>query len=232
MSPGGGHLQRPFAPLLSFHVSIVQVGPLRRGRCPHRGRFHPLFPPQMGRQLPDVLHRVHRQTVGQGGFSGIGGGQIQRLDARVPGRHGHGQYALHRPQAPLQAQLPQKRRRLPWQFDAVRGRQNAQQNGQIIDGAGLFGARRGQIQRNAADGKAETAVFHRGPDPVPCLLDGGIGQAHHIKSRQAVGNIAFHLDLVAVETRQTQGADAAQHTVPPSWAHSTQNTWFTIQQTR
>lgn len=86
----------------------------------------------------------------------------------MPHRAAH--RAMAAPPPPAQgageAQLPQKGGVLRQRRQLLRGRQQPQQDGQIVDRPLLPLARRGQIHRDAADGEPGAAGLDRRPDPL------------------------------------------------------------------
>ena len=207
----GGNLQGALGVLLSLDVAEIQHLPLRAAGLPFRLRLNGSFSAQMGCQLGHVLHGINGDALGQGGLRRVLRGDIQALESLLLRRQRHRQYAGHRTDSSLQTQFAQERTALLRQTAEVGGAENAQKNGQIIKRAGLPGAGGGKIAGNAADGKFEAGILDRGPDPLPGLLDRGVGQTDNIKGGQAVGNIALHLNLISVDAAQAEGMHIADH---------------------
>ena len=206
-----GDLQSPLYVFLAHDVLEVRQAPLLRRRGPYRGGGQGGFVFQMGHQGAHIRHAVDRQSFRQGGFSGIVRRDEEGADTGVPGGQGHGQHAGDGPEGPGKAQFPQKGGVLRRRGQFSRGGQQAHEDGQVVDRARLFGARRGQVHGDAADGELGSAVFHRRPDPLPGLPDGGVRQTHDVKGRQAAGEKALGGDLVSGNAGETQGTNGGDH---------------------
>ena len=174
----------------------------------------------MRRQLPHRLHAVDRQSVGQRGLRRVFRRDVQLLHAKLPRRQRHRQHAAHRPQLAFQTQLAEEGALRLRQTDQLAGRENAEQDRQIVERTGLFRARGREVQRDPADREAEPAVFHRRAHALPRLLDGGVRQADDLKSRQPVRDITFHRDLIAPDPIQSHRPYPAEHTHVPSLVFS------------
>lgn len=140
------------------------------------------FAAQMGGQLPHLLHGDDGQATRQRGLARIFPRDIQRTDSGLPGGDGHGQHAVDGAQLAFEAQLAEEGRRLARQTDKLLRRKNAEQDRQVIERAGLFRPGRGKVQRDAADRKAEAAVFDGSAHTLARLAHGGIRQADELQS--------------------------------------------------
>ena len=220
MSARCSDLQRALRVLLPLHIRKVRQKLPFRLRFPARGRFHRLLAREMRRQLPHRLHAVDRQSVGQRGLRRIFRRDVQLLHAKLPRRQRHRQHAAHRPQLAFQTQLTEERALRLRQTDEFTRREDTEQDRQIIERAGFFRARGGQIQCDPADREPEAAVFHRCAHALPCLFDGGVRQADDLKARQPVRNITFHRDLIAPDPIQSHRPYPAEHTHVPSLVFS------------
>ena len=216
MAAGCRNLQCALRVLLPLHIRKVRQKLPFRLRLPARGRFHRLLAREMRRQLPHRLHAVDRQSVGQCGLCRVFRRDVQLLHAEFPRRQRHRQHAAHRPQLAFQTQLTEERALRLRQADQLAGRENAEQDRQIVERTGLFRARGREVQRDPADREAEPAVFHRRAHALPCLFDGGVRQADDLKARQPVRNITFHRDLIAPDSIQPHRPHPAEHTHVPS----------------
>ena len=61
----------------------------------------------------------------------------------------------------------------------------------------------------------QAAVLGGGTNTLPGLLDGGIGQAHNIKGRQSIGNIALGHNAHAPDAGDAQSTHTADHSIIP-----------------
>ena len=154
----------------------------------------------------------HLQPVGQGGLRGVVRGDEQAAYARPFGRQRHGQHPGHRAQPPVQGQLAHKGG-VPFtlQGELAPRAQNAHQNGQVVHRARLAPAGGGQVHGNAGDGEVKAAGFDCRAHPLPGLLHGGVGQAHHVEGGQAAGQGALGGHRIALHPVQPQGGYIAYH---------------------
>ncbi len=211
-----GNLQRPFYILLPHHIgkirSFLACGGFRQ---PDRGGSKRFRSPQMLHQLGHMLHRIYRQPLGQRSLCCVLSRHEQLPDAQPPCRQCHGQHTRHRTQSACQAHLTDEgciRRQLA---DFLGCRQNAQQNGQVIQCAFLPLSRRGQIHRNAADRESDPAVFHSRPHALTGFPHGGIRQPYNLKSGQPAGEKTLHTDLISADARQPQRTHGYHHKSTP-----------------
>ncbi len=66
--------------------------------------------------------------------------------------------------------------------------------------------------------EVEAAVGDRGPDPVPGLPAGGVGQADDGEARQAGGEVDLDPDGVAVDAEEAGRGDGCEHGGPSAWS--------------
>ena len=210
---GGGDLQGPLGVLLAHDIPEVrQGGEVLRLRLPGRGGREGRLAPEMGEKLRDILRPVDREALGQGGLGGVLRRDVEGADAGCPGGQGHGQDAGDAPEGAGEGEFAQEGRVLRQGWQVTVRRQDAEKDGQVIDRAGLLGARRGQVHGDAAHGELGPAVFHGGPDPLPGLPDGGVRQAHDVKGREPAGEEALRKDRVALQSGESQGTHRNDHT--------------------
>ena len=195
--PGGGDFQGPLHVLLAHHVPEVQKARLVLSRRPGRGGGEGLFSPEVGRQGRHILHAVDRQPPGKRRLGGVARRDEELPHPRPLRRQGHGENPRHAPQGPGQGQLPHKRRVRRGLRQVAVCRQEAHEDGQVVEGPRLLLPRRGQVYGDAADGELGPAVLHRRPDPLPGLPHGGVRQAHHVEGGEPAGEKALGADLVA-----------------------------------
>ena len=165
----------------------------------------------MADQLGHVVDGVDGGAVGQGGLGGVFLRDVQGLQPLPLGGQGHGQHARAGPELAGQGQLAHKGAGALPQAELSAGAQQPHQDGQVIQGADFFHMGGGQIHRDSADGEAEALVLDGRPDPLPGLVDGGVGQAHHGEGGQAVGQVALHRHGVARHAVESQGVDGIDH---------------------
>ena len=208
---GRGDLQRPLHVLLAHHVGKVGEGRRGPGGLPGACRLHGLLAPEMAHQLSHVPDAVDGEPLGQRGLGGVGLRHVQLPDAGPGGAQGHGQHARHGPQSAGEAQLAQEGGALRQLLQLLRCAEDAQQDGQVVESALLAEPGRGQVDGDAADGEFGAAVLDGGPDPLPGLPRGGVGQTHHVEGGQSAGEKALHADLVAADAAQAQRTHRHHH---------------------
>ena len=206
-----GNLQCPFHVFLSLYIAEVRQFCRILLRLPRRFRCDGDGAVQMRRKLAHIRHGDHRQIPCQRRLSGILGGNVQRPEAGLPCGNGHGQHAVDRTELPLQTQLSEEGARLLRQPAQLRGGENAEKNGKIVERAALAGVGRGEIQRDPADRELEAAVLDGGPDPLTRFLDRRIRQSDNLKSWQAVGDKALHGNRIPLYPAQSQRVHATDH---------------------
>ena len=162
-------------------------------------------------RMGHVLHAVDGEAVGQRGLGGVLYRDVQRPDAQPGGAQRHGQHAGNGAQGAGETQLTQKGGVLRQRLQLLRCRQDAQQDGQVVQRALLADPGGGQIHGDAADGEFGAAVLHGGADTLPRFLDGGIRQAHHVKGGQSAGEEALHRHLVAADAGEAQRTHSDHH---------------------
>ena len=214
MAAGRRNFQGPFGKILTLDVGKIRQMLLRSPGLPGRSGRQRSCAGQVIHEALHICHAIDGQALGKGRLQGVFQRHIQLLHPAFPGRQGHGQHTPYPADLALQAQLSQECAGVFGQAHTAIGSQNAQQNGQVVEGSGLFGSGRGQIQGNPADRKFEAAVLDGGPHPFPGFLHRSVRQTHHVKARQTVGDIAFHADLIALDAPEAQRADPAQHGRP------------------
>ena len=212
MSSGGGDLQSPLHRLLPHDIGKIRLLlPLSGLRLPDGGGGEGSLSPEMGHKLLHGLHRVYGQTLGQGGLGGVFRREVELAYTQPGSRHGHGQHTAYGPQPSGETQLPYEGRVGRKGRQLLRGSQDAQKNGQVVDRPLLALGGRGQIHGNAADGVPGPAVLHRRPNPLPGLLHRRVRQPYNIKGGQAAGEEALHAHLISAEAAQAQRAHGNDH---------------------
>ena len=88
-----------------------------------------------------------------------------------------------------------------------------QKDGQIVMGTRLFHICRREIHRNSSRWKPHPTGFCCSAHPLPGFLNRGIRQTDDIKIRQAIGAVAFHRHLTALDAMDTQSMHAANHKI-------------------
>ena len=172
--------------------------------------------PQVSGELRYALHRVYLHAAGQGGLCRRVGGHIQRVDTGPLSSQSHGEHTGHGPELPRQRELSDKGRVRGRGAELSPGRQDTDQNGEIVPRAPFFSVGGSQIYCNAGDWKGEAAVFHCGPNPIPRLLDRRIRQSHNIKVGQASRQVALGGDLIPSNPADPQRAYLAEQVRPSS----------------
>ena len=215
MATGRSNLQGPAAVGLAPHIGQIQSV----ANCHRSGQRqrHPW--PAAASQQRQRLHQAgrwpHRQLVHQRGLRPIGIGYHQGPGPGSPGRQRHLQHPPHRPQAAVQAQLPQAphpREGLGGQLTT--GHQQPQGNRQIKAGALLAQMGRGQVHHHPGERHLQTAVAQGGTHPFARFLHRRIPQPHHLQAGQARGNIHLHGHRRDLQPQQGPTAARCQHLEP------------------
>ena len=211
MATSGGNLQSTLHRLLALYLGEVGTGlwgslTQPRGRGGDGG-----LTGKMAYQVHHMVHRVDCRAAGQGGLGGVGAGDKEGADALRLGVQSHGQHPSSRTQLAGQGQLPHKGAVPGLDFQLSGCRQQAHQNGQVIEGAHLFHMGGCQIDGDTADREGETAVFDGGAYPLPCLVYRRVGQTHNGEGGQAAGQIALHRHGITGDTMQAERTHVVNH---------------------
>ena len=83
------------------------------------------------------------------------------------------------------------------------GSQHGQQQGQVVNRAGLADVSGGQIDRDVAVRPLEAQIFDGGTDAVAAFAHGGVRQTHQRKGGQPAGYIRLDRNSKAVQAVQT-----------------------------
>ena len=175
MATSGGNLQSTLHRLLALYLGEVGTGLWGSLTQPRGRRGDGDLAGKVAYQIHHVVHRVDCRAAGQGGLGGVGAGDKEGADALRFGVQSHGQHPSSRTQLAGQGQLPHKSAVLDLDFQLSGCRQQAYQNGQVIEGAHLFHMGGRQIDGDTADREGETAVFDGGAYPLPCLVYRRVG---------------------------------------------------------
>ena len=192
---------------LPLHVGKIQqrIRRRREGRSGRRGKR--LFAAQMPDKLRDRAHPIDLQPFGKGSLAGVLRRDKEAAQPLALGGQGHGQRALHGAQLPGEAELPDESGVILRLMDVPGGSKDAHQDRQVIDRAGLFLVRRGEVYDETGHREAKAAVFHRGVDPLPGFLDRRVRQAHNVEMGQAVGDIDLHRHPIAADAADPEALD-------------------------
>lgn len=208
---GRGDLEGALDALLTLDVGKIGQRQIRRRERRRRGGAKLLFAAQMGDQLAHALDAIDLHALGKGGLGGVFGREKELFHAAALRRDGHGQRAGDAPQRAVERKLAEK--------GAVRGnagqltlrREDADEDRQIIERAGLFPVGRGEIDRQTARREAKAVVLDRRADALARLLDGGVGQSDDLKAGQTAGDIDLDGDLKAAHAADGKASDTGKH---------------------
>ena len=159
VSPGGGDLQCPLHVLLPHDLGEVGAGIRPRLRRPGGGggNFFPVS--EVGQKLLHGLHGVDGQALGQRGLGGVFRRDVELLHARPGGGHGHGEHPGDGAQGAGQGQLPHEGGPFVRGIDVALGGQDAQEDGEVVDGALLPQGGGGQVDGDPGDGEFGPAAL-------------------------------------------------------------------------
>lgn len=180
-------------------------------RLPGRGGGDGLLPGEMPGQLGHVPQGIDRRDPGPGwprrrfppgGRAGV-----------YPAGEPPWPWEAHRlrPQPPGEAQLPYEGRVGRKGRQLLRGSQDAQKDGQVVDRPLLALGGRGQVHGNAADGVLGPQFFTRRPNPLRASFTAVSGSPTISKAGQAAGEEALHAHLISAEAAQAQRAHGNDH---------------------
>jgi len=170
----------------------------------------------MVHQGGQAAHRIDLHPLHQGGLGRILFRHIDPFQAVLPGHRDHGQDAVGVAYRPVQRKFSHHQGFLQVGGHLAGGHAHAQGHGQVVGRPLLAQVRRGQVDGDLlVGGEKRPGVAHAGPNPLPRLLDGGIGQAHHAEGRDPVGDIHLHLDDGSLQPHDGTTGDSGQHLPPP-----------------
>ncbi len=207
----GGDLQGALDRLLAAH--LVQVRQDRRddGPVPRRGGRDGRLAREVGDELGDVGHGEDGQPRGDRRLDGAGGGDVEPLDPGLARGEGHGEHPDDGPQLAGEGQLAHEGGGGVVEAELAAGGEDPDEDGQVVDGAGLAAVGGREVDGHPADGEAEPAVLRGGADALTGLLDGGVRQPDDLIGGQAAVHVALGGDLVPGDALEPQGADRLQH---------------------
>ena len=201
---------------LAQHIGKVGVGgpALVRVKGVGPGRLDGAAAGQSVHHLGDAAGRIDLHPVRAAGFGGLGGvasGQIEGAHPLFGGGQGHGQHPRHRTQGAVQGHLAQEGGVPRGRLDLPRRRQDGQQQGQVVDRAGLADVGGGQVDGDAAAGPAVVQVAGGGPDAVGALPHRRIRQTHDGKGVHPARDIGLHGDAEALQAVQSKTVQQCVH---------------------
>ena len=188
MAAGRRDFQCPLDVFLALHVGKVgrvlvhgvleQVAGIDLG-----GRYvQPAFEEVDG--FLHAAHGNHVEVVDDGRFLGVLLRQHNAPEALLAGLNGNGQYPANGPQIAIERHFTHDdvvAQRLGLQL--LRGVQNAQRNGQVVGRTLLADVGRGHVHHHFGARHAVAPELQRRLNALLALLDGVVGQAHHVEVR-------------------------------------------------
>ena len=154
--------------------------------------------PQAPDQIPQVPHPPHRHPGRQSSLGQIPDRHDRPFPTGGPGGQQRGQHTPHRPDLPVQSQLPDEHRApgRPRRHHTRRS-QNRNRQSDVVTGAALGQGGRRQRQRDPPIGPFLPRIHHRRPDPIPRLRHGGVTHPDHRRPWQTRRQIRLHRDQMA-----------------------------------
>jgi hypothetical protein len=159
------------------------------------------------------LYGVDREAFDKGRLRGGGGWKENATLPEIPGKQGDGQGAAHRPRCARQTEFAGDQIvREVIDLQLACGVENAEGDGQVVDGTLLPEVARRQVDGRPGTRHVEPAVVQGGEDAILGLLDRGIGQADQDEDGRA-GLAGVDLDEHGrgVDALQGRGMDDRQH---------------------
>ena len=145
------------------------------------------------------------------------GGAEQPLEPALAGAFRGREHATHRPHAAVERQLADGRVPMqPLARDLVRRREHREGDGQVEAGAFLAQARRREVHRDPVPRPLETCRSHARPHAMLRLLARAVGEADDREAGQAALDVRLHLHASRVETDESVGDRAREHTTERS----------------
>ena len=218
MSAGSCHLCRPPGHRLPFDIRKVGTGGFGfSGNRQDGGQRQDFLAPEVPQYLLHRVGGIDRKVREHRSLGGIGPGDYDAGQSPAAGIRHHREDSVHRAQVPVQREFPHQGQSLGQGRQRPGGTEDSHQNGQVVDGAGLFGVGRGEVHHHPAGREFHATVFHGGAHPVLGFLDGGIGQADDFKTGESPAHIRLHGDGVAGEAGESEAADTGKHDGIPSF---------------
>ena len=163
-------------------------------------------------QLRQVRGTQNAQALHHTRLGKVFFGEHQRVEAGTPSGERHRQRSTHRPDRALQTQLAQDRDATqPLAGDLAGRRQDAEGDRQVEGGAVLADVGRGEIHRDALQGKRVAGIGERRVHPLAPFLHRALRQSHRRERRQAVGDVGLDVDEIGIDPQDGSGADAGEH---------------------
>ena len=211
MSARGSDLKRTLDVFLPLYLGIVGEEQLFLARHGRLGGGDFLFAREMRQKLRNGMYGIDGEMVGVRRLARVARGDVQLPDARLFRGERHRERAAHRSHLAREGEFADHggvRRQRP---GLPGGNEDAEQDREIVYGAGLFPVGGREIHGDAADGKVESAVFHRRAHALARLLHGGVGQADKVKLRQPAGEKDLRRDFIAADALQAERAYFRNH---------------------
>ncbi len=171
VSARSGDLERALDRVLPHDVREIEGRAARRRRGRRETGRKRAAPVQVGEQVVQAGRRQHGDAGGIGGLGRVLLWDKYRSEAGVPHGERHRKCAAHRTQLAGQGQLAEKDGVLRQGIDLARGRKDGKQNRKVIGGAGLFGIRGSEVDRQAGNRPVEAAGFDCGAHTLPSFAD-------------------------------------------------------------
>ena len=163
------------------------------------------------------MAKRHRLDAGERGLGGRPGGAEQPLEPSFAGAFRGREHPAHRPHAAVERQLADGG--VPVQAlarDLVRRREHRDGDRQVEAGAFLPQASRREVHRDPVPRPLETCRGHARPHSVLRLLARAVGEADDREARQSALDVRLHLHASRVETDESVGDRAREHTTERS----------------
>ena len=197
-----------FLPLYIREIRKSRLTQLRHRRSSRRNLF---FASQVFQQLLQIVNRNHGNILCESRFRCVFFRHEECSDSCPLCSHCHRQCTRDRAQLACQGELSEKSAVLRDLFQILRGREDADQQRQVINRTGLFLVGRCKIHRHAADRKLKAVVFDRGPYTLSGFFDSGVRESDDIEGRQSGRDIHFHADFITADSADAETPDPGKH---------------------
>ena len=159
----------------------------------------------------NIVNRIYFNSFNHRRFIGIFGGNKNFTDSALTCPDNHRQHTVDPANLTVKRKLAEEDISVRVGSQLFRRHKQSNKHCKVIERALLSAVGRGKINGNSADRKIKAAVLYRGMNTVSGLADSGIGQAYHIKTRQARGYISLNADRENLHAENAHTVDLCKH---------------------
>ena len=157
---------------------------------------------EVGEEVGEVVDGVDGDTVGEGSFGGVFGGEEEFADTGASGGHSHREDAGDRAECAGKGEFAEEGG-VRWRWvNGAGGGEEAHEDREVVDGAFFAEGGWGEVDGDTGDGEFSTTGFDSGADAFSGFFDGGVWEADDVEGGQAAGEGAFYGDIIAGDSLQ------------------------------